>query len=697
MITSEKTVDFDDISVDGNLSEGRISSITNAKTTFKITFPGTNIRWFLEIEGVGRQKLTPDDFSYEKISDAHGRYFNSDNKITIDFLWQKHSHDALKCEIRMSVNNPSVFVRYLHFFLPGEIRVAENGADETLIYPVKSGMRVENPCSEFLRPLIHKVSSYGHGTKPRNVYVTESGIFPVAPNEIPSEKIDFGQDYPGGSSMPWMDYFGPAGGIYLGMHDRHFEPTTPLITVSKSGIEMGMKKTFNRRSSAWCGDVVIALHDGDWHRGADIYRSFFRSVSADFIKAPDYVRKSNGIVCHYDFKWEDGIVHHRFNEIPSLFLEAQNHGLTNMLIAGWNQGGHDFFALEYAPDPDLGTEDELKRAIATVHARGGKMFFYVNVLAISRDRPEFETFGRKAAVKKPDGEIDYFGEISLFHPLGIMCNSVKEWRNAVKRNIKYVINDLGADGVYTDQLGSNPRVCCDPKHNHEKAWIDYYRDLLGEIRTELKNECQKDVFLFCEYPMDVYAPVLDGFLSYSFWVQGVSRGFPEMLRYTFPNMVLIDMVMQKPWPANEPIEDPHVKNIFCHQFVTGLYYWTYCHVLRHPDFSKFFDAALKLRMTGIDFFADGEYRDDVSIINAPSGVMVKEFSLKDKGSMFAVWNRTGKAGRFNVNRPINGTATTSDVNGIRKNQDLRKNSDPLSFSDAELCLVFTTEPAVPMK
>ena len=72
-----------------------------------------------------------------------------------------------------------------------------------------------------------------------------------------------------------------------------------------------------------------------WHRGAEIYRAFRQNnVPAKKPKRPHWFEKSPGLVAHYDFKYQNGGVVHRYKDIPRLLDEAGDGQTICCLQAG---------------------------------------------------------------------------------------------------------------------------------------------------------------------------------------------------------------------------------------------------------------------------------------------------------------------------------------------------------------------------
>ncbi len=652
------------------MCEGRFSMLENIKTGMVVECDPQQLCWEIAVKAENDIiQLSPDDFEFTAISETEGRYRHCSLDLTLILQWRQFGSWAAACNIGFKAGK-DVRVASVSFVTPGRVRPDKNDDAGYLLYPFKTGIKIPNPAQTVFREYKCTDTEYGPGQKLRHINVLESGLAPITTAEfttretqldtslkecvkiITDDYVEWGRDstytYPASISMTWMDYCGPQGGIYLGMHDPALEKAGLFFRAerNKPGIVMGADKIFNRQLSSWNGDFIIGLHEQDWHQGAELYREYLNSILPGTPATPEFFRIAPGVISHYDLKWEDGTIIHRYEDLPEMYREAADCGYNTMLLAGWNNGGFDNYSVQYATDDELGTEAQLKESIRKVHDAGGKVFFYVNALSISRDCPEFETLGREYAVRDIHGKIDYFGEFFLVHPLVTLCSNVATWREAIKRNIKYVLLELGADGIYLDQIGSAPRDCYSPGHQHDSAWAMNYRKLLTEVRAELATAGKTEYILLTERAMDLHKDLLDCFLCYSYWQAAPEFCFPAMFRYTFPEVLLIDMAMQKPWAGKKPAENPHVIEIFCRQFIHGLKYWTYCHAPENELLKPFFRNAIKLYETGVDFFTRGQFLDDLNITDCSTGITVKEFSCADGKQLFAVWNPTGEDSYF---------------------------------------------------
>jgi hypothetical protein len=705
---------MNELKLTGTPASGVLTSIENTVNGMKLDLSGNIPCWEIRIHSGNEIKLLDiGKFTFKAISEFEGNFTHKELPLSVTVKWRPHNKWAAACQLGYKTDG-SVHVASIGFKMPDFIRPCPETEQDFLIYPFKTGIKIPCPAATVFEDYRRKDTRYGPAQKTRHLNVIENGMAPIVDGEIETEEIvvnnilnEFRQTiksdrivwgknkeytYPATISMTWLDYYGPNGGIYLGAHDSTLEKANLYFAAERGskGIAPGIDKIFNRPVKEWTGDFILGLHEGDWHQGADVYREYMNRILPGVPDTPEYFCKAPGIISHYDMKWEDGTVTHRYSDLPEMHAEASKHGYDTLLLAGWNNGGFDNYSLNYSTEPELGSENELKKAISKVHDAGGKIFFYVNALSISCDTADFP-LASNFAVRNKEGEIDYFGECFLVHPMATMCSSVKEWLELVKKNIKYVLLELNADGVYLDQIGSAPRDCYAPEHDHRNAWSVNYRNMLKEVRRDLAQAGKKEYVLLTERAMDLHKDLLDCFLCYSFWQCDTKLSFPAMFRYAFPEVKLIDMAMQKPWQGRFPVENTYVQETFCRQFVNGLKYWTYCHVPENETLKPFFDSAIKLFSYGVDYFSKGKFLDDINIQGNKSGIIVKEFHFPGKGRLFAVYNPTGNDVQFSLKENIQGLATVRGLSNVDSPAEYNANGNQLTVDSSLLSLIEIAE------
>lgn len=620
----------------GDIRRGLLRNITNIDNDLTVSFNEGDCLFELELEH--RSGSTTNALSEFEVTREDGEEWlgHPAHAVRVKLDWRPFAKDAAICRVHVKTDDPEITARRITFMPATKIELPEAFGTDCLAIPKSGGMRIPEPAREFFKPRDAQTAHW----KDRAIRIWREGFQSL---DEPEDHYEFIQDL----SMGWVDYHCERGGVYLGSHDAAFDQTEAKVIVDRGakGVALRLIKTINRREADYQTEFAIALHSGDWHRGADLYREFHDRTGRKVNPLPSFMKESPGVMCHYDFKWQDGSVNHRFEDIDTLYEEAVEHGYNELLIAGWNHGGFDNHYPDFSPAAELGTERELTEAVQRIRAKGAKVFFYVNAYSHDADEPNFERSGAAWAAKLRDGS--HYEQIFGGSRLVGMCNGSAGWREKLKSNISYVIKTLGADGVYLDQLNVIPKVCHDPAHDHRRSWKLNNAATLHEIRRELGPEYEDKIFLFCEWASDAILSEIDCLLFQTCWFFGLKYSAPELFRYTFPEMAALDMIMPKPWPgAPAKLERAHVKDQFCKMFVTGMLFWTYDHVPGIPGFDEFFKQAIRLRKRAASLLAESRFVDDVAIEECDKGVVAKVFENPDGIQAISVWNKTGKTAKI---------------------------------------------------
>ena len=393
---------------------------------------------------------------------------------------------------------------------------------------------------------------------------------------------------------------------------------------------------------------VVALHQGDWHKGADRYRAFHRSFSPEETARPLWFEKNPGLVAHYDFKYQNGGIVHRFKDIPRLLEEARAMGLNHLLLSGWHKDGFDHGFPEYVPDPDLGTQEELKQAVAQVEQEGGHICFYINSRLANLKYTHLSNFIAANTAKRKNGslEVEQYGADHL--RFAVECIGSQGWRKKLQDTVAYITGEIGTDGMYLDQLAMGyPGLCHNPDHDHSFGqWNVWYRRALEEMHRQRKESGRETMSIIHEGVSDSYGPLVSGQLISTFYYHNCGA-FPELYRYTFPEQILVDMLYPK---SNLAMRPAHVaqasRPMIDRAFRTGMYYWVYDLVddnsfTRDPESFEYLRNMTSLRKFWLDTFGLGVFRDQEHLLVQGDGVNASCFAL-EAGMLIACSNTSGE-------------------------------------------------------
>jgi hypothetical protein len=155
-----------------------------------------------------------------------------------------------------------------------------------------------------------------------------------------------------------------------------------------------------------------------------------------------------------------------------------------------------------------------KQAVDYIHTRGMRTYFYTNSIsagdesAVYRDHPEL-------FVRDGSG----FPVYNMDYPMLMFCPGAPGMREYWESILKYLLVDLGVDGIFLDQAcgGAPPAYCYDPRHQHEHP-DTYGRDFLDLIDfiASRARELKPDCYIGGELVLDSRGVLLDEAHGYGY-------------------------------------------------------------------------------------------------------------------------------------------------------------------------------------
>ena len=533
--------------------------------------------------------------------------------------------------------------------------LGESWQNDILVYPQFAGCRIDNPTEQLASDpqLIH--------------WKWQEYIYEYNIGQATGVKDDRGAyvlrlNYSGRASMTWMDLYDPeeGTGLYIACRNSGLrmkalrmesfgktDPGTGLAVLHRPGVRDGM----------WQSDeCVLAFHEGDWHWAADDYRAWFRTLPRRIsgVMRPAWFEKSPGLMAHYDFQYQGGGIVHTFRDIPGLMKKALDMGFSHLLLAGWNEDGFDFGFPHYTPNHRLGTEQELKDALSACREMGGHVCFYINSRLCNTGFRDQQERIRESAVMNRDGSlfIEKYGADDI--SFASLCINDTAWRRHLASTVRYLTREIGADGMYLDQLAmATSCKCYHPGHTEHAgnpcAWNQGYEKLLGALAEDCAPEGMALIYEGCN---DAFGPYSGGQLISELHCPFRGR-MPEVYKYTFPEQILVDMMNPRRHSAMRPEHVArHSTELLHNAFTMGAYFW--CYDLEwdnnwrdDPEQGERLKRFVALRKSWLECCGQGTFTDTVGILDCPAGQQVRRFLL-DGGMLLACASGQGLHGSVTV-------------------------------------------------
>ena len=370
--------------------------------------------------------------------------------------------------------------------------------------------------------------------------------------------------YPGQMSMPWMGLQKGNEYLYLGFHSEKWRQCSFSVgTEPRESDEKYMIYALSSYPAVYPGEnvtydgFVIAGFDGDWRDGCDFYRAWV-DETWNFPTRKEGFRQITGWQ-RVILKHQYGEIFHTYKDLPVIYEQGKKAGLNMLLVFAWWVEGMDNGYPNYMPDPALGGEEELKKAIKTINDDGGIVILYANGHIIDVNTDYYEQVGSKISVK--DVELNEYRESYKFSNNGTLlryghktfatgCYGTEEWRNKLleieKRHIA-----LGSNGTFFDQIGCCYNFCFNNTHEHGNRI-----DLAPEFRlSAVKNMAKtlgKNQYFGTEWTVDRLASVVDFVHGCGFGQWFSPDAYPYVFRYTFPDVIISNRLLhdeRKGWKS----------------------------------------------------------------------------------------------------------------------------------------------------
>jgi hypothetical protein len=243
--------------------------------------------------------------------------------------------------------------------------------------------------------------------------------------------------------------------------------------------------------------IAVELFQGDWHTGTDIYRRW-RDTWMPCPPTPEWADEPHSWLQLHINSPEDEL-RIPFRDLPEVGRECAAAGVRAVQLVGWNEGGQDHGYPSHQPDPRLGSFEELRDAIAQIHALGVRVVLFCKFTWADRSMDRYKSLAADT-VKDPYGD-SYNGAAYRYQTatqlLGIntphlipMCFGSERYLATCQEEFGTIVR-LGAAGMLFDecQHHADALLCFDTTHGHSAPWPVYANDgeLIRRFREQTKD------------------------------------------------------------------------------------------------------------------------------------------------------------------------------------------------------------------
>ena len=459
--------------------------------------------------------------------------------------------------------------------------------------------------------------------------------------------------YIGAATMGWFDFYGDKGGLYFKVGDIEPLPQTDLVAQSDPKTRR-LRLAIQRWALCWPGEkwtpgpCSLGVHAGDWHAAADLYRAWFRQTFRQYPR-PQWLTDADGYVM-------SGGPSYEFADFPRAIENAKAIGIRYIELWSEMTGGDMSYHAFGLPNPYMGTEEELTKAIADLHAKGGHIGFYLN---FNTGDPLLGTFVRQPRLAQkipkdiPRPALDYIKDNWIQQSIMNHAGSYSTWNcvvpgyldgywNACPGSKKWTdfyyywvvekwAKQYKADVWYLDSCPvSRGCPCFAFDHGHERpmpegqAIINFYK--------RLRAGAPKDFCIMQEYSSDRLLPYSTHALGLM-WHPAFAH--PEVVRYTLPEYPLFSGMcngikgLKHFYPGEKFNYVDAVERVF---LIGNRYEFSMSN--RPPEMASEWQRKLvSLRRACHAEMNYGDFLDDIGLGPLPERVYARLFRRADRGRL----------------------------------------------------------------
>ena len=368
----------------------------------------------------------------------------------------------------------------------------------------------------------------------------------------------YAERYCGLFPVQFLDTFSPASGLGLSLRTENTDCVRRSYLLEKKadgsftiGVEYP-ERTLEPGESFEAPLAVVAVTDGDWHRGFEAYRKWLRAWHKPLSPRKRWFREIFNFRQRFLHALDPLYDHAKGTfHLQRAVDEARREfgGIDYLHIFDWGNCGKwgRIYGRtgDYSPYDFLeGGRDAFRKAIEGVQKQGVPTGLYIEGYLLTARGKLGQAHGKDWQSIRRDGKGAWWpGNVEMS-----ICAGVKEWREVQASTYETKVKELGVDGMYIDQFGfaNAGKDCWSDKHGHPvpSYCVRTERDTTKAIRERVEA-AKKGVAIYTEEtPVDATTPLQDGSFTYAMnAAQRTQTLVPlNVARFAFPDFKTIEIL-----------------------------------------------------------------------------------------------------------------------------------------------------------
>lgn len=337
--------------------------------------------------------------------------------------------------------------------------------------------------------------------------------------------------YPGMMTMQFLAFYHPErAGIYFGVHDSqaNFKRFGAYGEKGEERIALVMQSFPEERIQGglnyWMPyHAVVGVFTGDWWKASELYRAW--AVEQEWCKKgplrlrrdiPEWIREVDLWYWNYTSQYW---AYHAPEDLVPAVVELQRRVQSGVCIHWYewndwpfNQNIPECFPMTYE------WKERMGKGLEELHQAGIHAIPYTNARLWDCTTAAYRAQGGPESVVLDEG-----GKPTPWVERGhaanwlTMCPYARPWQDKMRLMMKEIVEEVGMDGAYLDQITSSFVVpCFVGAHGHSRgggnSWYRGYRQMMDAIRTAV-NTKRPDVIWTSEDVIECYLDLFDANLS----------------------------------------------------------------------------------------------------------------------------------------------------------------------------------------